>query len=151
MSESKGPAAPVEVRFDAELALPELFARHLAQHPDKPAMIEEGVSRSWQETIERSYRMANGLIALGIGPGDKVAMLSRNSMAYSELFAAALLCGACAVPMQSMITEETLDLMLKDSGAKAIFVGGIGQRHYSRRFWKRQIVRRIRRRSVCFS
>ena len=66
--------------------------------------------------------MANGLIALGVQPGDRVAILSRNSMAYSEMFAATLVAGACAVPLQSMITDESLDLMLKDSGAKVLVV-----------------------------
>jgi long-chain acyl-CoA synthetase len=86
-------------------------------------LLEGTMSRSWGESIDRIYRMANGLIALGIAPGDRVAMLSRNSMAYSEMFAAPLVAGACAVPLQSMITGQSLDLMLRDSGAKALVLG----------------------------
>ena len=66
--------------------------------------------------------MANGLIALGLEPGDRVAMLSRNSMAYSELFVAVILSGGCAVPMQTLITAEALKLMLEDCGARVLVV-----------------------------
>ncbi len=106
--------------FDPELSLPRLLERYLKQQPDKPALYQDGKQRSWRESIERIYRMANGLVALGIRPGDKVALLSRNSMAYSELFAAVLICGGCAVPLQSMITDETLKLMLEDSVARVL-------------------------------
>ena len=43
-------------------------------------------------------------------------------MAYSELFAAVLISGGCAVPLQSMISDHSLDLMLKDSSAKVLVV-----------------------------
>jgi acyl-CoA synthetase (AMP-forming)/AMP-acid ligase II len=103
-------------------ALPAVLASLRQRQPNRIALIEGGCSRTWGETITRIYRMANGLIALGIKPGDRVAMLSRNSMAYSEMFAAVLVAGACAVPLQSMITEQSLDLMLRDSNAKALVV-----------------------------
>lgn len=110
----------IELPFDQSQGLPALLQTFLEEQPDKVALIEEGVQRTWSESIRRIYRMANGLLALGIEPGDRVAMLSRNSMDYSEMFAATLLAGACVVPLQSMITDKSLDMMLRDSGAKVL-------------------------------
>ena len=115
MKESSAVSKKVEVGFDPALTLPVLLEVFRLQQSDKVALIEGDESRTWGESIARIYRMANGLIALGIAPGDRVAMLSRNSMSYSEIFAATLVIGACAVPLQSMITDQSLDLMLRDS------------------------------------
>lgn len=112
----------VETTFVTDTTLPVRLADYLLQQPDKVAMIEGQTSRTWGDSIRRIYQMANGLNAMGIGRGDRVAILSRNSMAYSEFFAATLVAGACAVPLQSMITDQSLTLMLRDSGVKAFAV-----------------------------
>ena len=123
MNTSTASSSKVFVPFEPELALPAVLETLRRQQSDKIALIEGDVSRTWAESIARIYRMANGLIALGIVPGDRVALLSRNSMAYSEMFAAVLVAGACAVPLQSMISDQSLDLMLRDSNAKVFVVG----------------------------
>ena len=122
MSESDSKGQRVAIRFDPTLALPVLLEQYRLNQPRKIALVEGEQSRSWQIMVERIYQMANGLIELGVQPGDRVAMLSRNSMSYSEVFAAVLVCGACAVPLQSMITDTSLKLMLEDSGAKVLVV-----------------------------
>ncbi|MEH6568860.1 MAG: class I adenylate-forming enzyme family protein [Halioglobus sp.] len=122
MTDKQTGTQKVELRFDPMLSLPVLLENLHKNYPDKTALIEGTKSRSWSESIERIYQIANGLVALGIERGDRVAMLSRNSMAYSELFSATLIVGACAVPLQSMITDESLNLMLKDSNAKVLVV-----------------------------
>lgn len=121
MSNHPEPGVKMAVSFDPDMALPALLEKWRLQQADRTALVEGAQSRTWGESIERIYRMANGLVALGITPGDRVAMLSRNSMAYSEMFAATLLAGACAVPLQSMITDHSLDLMLRDCNARAFF------------------------------
>ena len=112
----------MSVSFDPDLALPVLLEKFRVEQADKIALVEGAQSRTWGESIARIYRMANGLVEMGIKPGDRIAMLSRNSMDYSELFAATLVTGACAVPLQSMITDQSLDLMLRDSNAKVFVV-----------------------------
>jgi long-chain acyl-CoA synthetase len=112
----------IEIAFNPKLALPLLLENYRQSQPDKIALIEDKQHRSWGQMVERCYQMANGLIELGVQPGDRVAILSRNSMAYSEMFIATLIAGACAVPLQSMITDESLKLMLVDSGAKVLVV-----------------------------
>ena len=115
-------SAKVDVSFDTDFTLPVILERLYRDQPEKIALVEGARSCTWGESIERIYRMANGLLALGIRPGDRVAMLSRNSIAYSEMFAATLVAGACAVPLQSMITDKSLELMLIDSNTKVFVV-----------------------------
>jgi len=128
MSSQNKNSVKVPVHFDPVLALPALLEKFRLEQADKIALIEGAESRTWGQSIERIYRMANGLAVLGIGPGDHVAMLSPNSMDYSEIFAATLIAGACAVPMQGMITDHSLDLMLRDCNAKAFIVASDMQR-----------------------
>lgn len=112
----------VEVSYDPLLCLPVLLEQHLNNQAQAVALIQGDTTRTWEESIHRIYQMANGLIELGIERGDRVALLSRNSMAYSELFAAVLISGGCAVPLQSMISDHSLNLMLKDSNAKVLVI-----------------------------
>ncbi len=99
----------VETSFDPSHTLPVLLQQHLQNQPQATALIQGDCARSWENSIHRIYQMANGLIELGIQRGDRVALLSRNSMAYSELFAAVLISGGCAVPLQSMISDQDHD------------------------------------------
>jgi long-chain acyl-CoA synthetase len=117
---------PVEGRilpdFDRNFRVEQVLEKYRLEQPQKPALIEGDRSRCWAESVERIYRMANGLIALGVDEGDRVAILSRNSLAYSELFVAVILAGGCAVPMQTLITAEALKNMLEDCGARVLVV-----------------------------
>ncbi len=122
MNSQKANSRKVQLYFDPAFALPALLEKFRLEQADQVALIEGAQSRTWEESIKRIYRMANGLLALGVVPGDHVAMLSPNSMNYSEMFAATLIAGACAVPMQGMITEKSLNLMLRDCNAKAFVV-----------------------------
>jgi long-chain acyl-CoA synthetase len=122
MSDNPQDNQKVEVYFDRAHTLPVLLEQHLQNQPQATALIQGECTRSWESSIHRIYQMANGLIELGIQRGDRVALLSRNSMAYSELFAAVLISGGCAVPLQSMISEHSLNLMLQDSSAKVLIV-----------------------------
>lgn len=72
-------SAKVDVSFDTDFTLPVILERLYRDQPEKIALVEGARSCTWGESIERIYRMANGLLALGIRPGERVAMLSRNS------------------------------------------------------------------------
>ena len=54
--------------------------------PDQEALIEFGTgrSRTWGELRRRSENLANGLIELGLKPGDKVAIYMENRLEYVE-------------------------------------------------------------------
>ena len=80
----------------------------------------EGKVTTYQELEEQANRVATGLASLGIGKGDRVAMMLPNipEFAYS-LFGIQKL-GAVAVPFNTMYKGREISFILKDSGARAI-------------------------------
>jgi long-chain acyl-CoA synthetase len=109
-------------RLPSSPFVPELVALHARNHPQRPALVQGERTVSWQRMAAHMNRTANALIALGIGRGDRVALLSRNSIEYSESFLGVLAAGACAVPLPTMVRSEAIELMLRDSGAKVLMV-----------------------------
>ena len=67
---------------DAPSAFREVVKRHGAQ----TAVVFESQRITWSELGDRVNRVANALIALGVAKGDRVAILSRNSVRYVETF-----------------------------------------------------------------
>ena len=72
--------------------------------------------------IERVKNCALGLAALGIRPGDRIALLSENRPEWSIADMAILSLGAINVPIYTTQAIEQIDFILSDSGAKAIFI-----------------------------
>jgi len=66
--------------------------------------------------------IANSLIGMGIKPGQRVALMGRNSIEYSQMYCGIVTAGACAVVLSIMINGPTLKLMLKDSQARVLFM-----------------------------
>ena len=59
-----------------------------AAFPDKAALISEGRSLTFNDINFRMNRLANGLIALGMDSGERVAVLSRNRPEVLEAYGA---------------------------------------------------------------
>ena len=59
--------------------------------------------------------------ALGIGKGDRVAILLPNGEQWLSLFYGAALIGAVTVPVNTRFKAAEIDFCLKQSGAKALF------------------------------
>jgi long-chain acyl-CoA synthetase len=75
------------------------------------------------ETVQqRAARAASGLAALGIGPGDAVALFLRNDIATFEAGAAAGLVGAYAVPINFHLGAEEAGYILRDCTARVLVV-----------------------------
>jgi long-chain acyl-CoA synthetase len=76
--------------------------------------------RSWTELVDRVARLAAGLQSLGVGKGDRVAMLSMNTDRYFELYYAIWWLGAVAAPMNMRLAPAEIEFRLQDSGAKVL-------------------------------
>jgi acyl-CoA synthetase (AMP-forming)/AMP-acid ligase II len=101
---------------------PSLIAGFAATQPDRAALIQDDRAVTWREMNEQIRRVAGALASLGVGKGDRVAVLSRNSIEYAEAFIGILASGACTVPLPTMASTEALELMLKDSRSKVLIV-----------------------------
>jgi long-chain acyl-CoA synthetase len=98
------------------------IAAAAAAHPEAVAVICDDYQISWREQNQRYNQIANGLLAEGLKPGDKVATLARNCPEYVELFFGIIRAGMCAVPLSTMADAPALQRMFEDSGAKALFL-----------------------------
>jgi len=107
----------------------DLFEESVAKYADNTFLWEKKTTSfepvTYAETKRQVYRLAAGLISLGVLPGDKVALLSegRNDWIIGEL--GILYTGAVNVPL-SVKLEEKNDLIfrLKHSETKYIIVSG---------------------------
>lgn len=68
-------------------------------------------------------RLGRGLDKFGVGKGDRVAVLSRNSHAFAALRFALARMGAVIVPINFMLNPEEIRFILASSGATVLAVG----------------------------
>lgn len=79
-------------------------------------------SRTHAEARVRAARLASGLRALGVGPGDRFALVLRNEIEFLEATMAAAPLGAVPVPVNWHWTGADLEHLLHDSGARVVLV-----------------------------
>jgi len=91
--------------------------------PDKPAMLFEGKRLTYTQVAERVNRLANALAGLGVGKGDRVAILQVNCPEFVEAYFATAKLGAVFVPLNFRAKEDELRYMITNSESKVCFVG----------------------------
>jgi long-chain acyl-CoA synthetase len=114
------PTALPDIPFEPGDDAPSAFREIVKRCGDQAAFIFKGQKTSWSQLGDGVNRVANALIALGITKGDRVALLSRNSVRYVEAFFGALSAGACAVPLPTMASSDAVKLMIEDSAPKVL-------------------------------
>lgn len=95
---------------------------HARQEPGRLALQYGDVRISYGELYERTERAAGLLGARGIGQGDIVAVLMKNSAAFIELALAASHVGAVFLPVNYRLAAEEVEYILGHAGAKLLFV-----------------------------
>lgn len=89
------------------------------------AAIFHGADRlaTFEQLAERAARCARGLLSvIGLQPGDRVALFLPNCPQYVELLYGIWHAGLCAVPINAKLHANEADYILRDSGARCIFV-----------------------------
>lgn len=96
---------------------------HLATAPDKPAVIRPatGESVTYAELMDRSTRIANHLRALGLRPGDTVAVVSDNDLRVFDVYWAAVRSGMYVTAVNHHLTAPEVNYILDDCGAGVVF------------------------------
>ena len=110
-------------RFEgAALTIPAVLDVQAAERPDQMALHVAGVPLSYAELAGRSVSAANALSGLGVGPGDRVAILMATSHEWVVLWFGLSRCGAVTVPINTAYKGEFLAHQLRDSGATMVAV-----------------------------
>src|SRR6185503_6809102 len=98
----------------------------------KPDLLSSKVGDTWTPISARDFgftvrALSLGLNALGIQPGDRVAILSENRPEWAMADYAILCAGAWNVRIYPTLPAAQIAPLLNDSGAKAIFVSTLEQ------------------------
>ncbi|WP_433424771.1 fatty acyl-CoA synthetase [Microtetraspora malaysiensis] len=119
-----GPSAPSEAAADVALArrqsLADLLRRSARRHPSRLAVSDGRTSRTFAELDEDASRLAGALIARGVRPGERVAVLSRNSVEYVQTIFGVARAGAVLVPINFMLGADEIGYVLAHSSAVAL-------------------------------
>jgi long-chain acyl-CoA synthetase len=98
----------------------------------KPDLLISKVEGAWRPISAADFgftvkALSLGLNSLGIQPGERVAILSENRPEWAMADYAILCAGAWTVPIYPTLPAGQIAPLLKDSGARGIFVSTLGQ------------------------
>ncbi len=98
------------------------LARAGLSHPSLAA-VGKGtrVVLSYGELALRAARLASGLRAAGLRPGDRVAIVAKNCVEYLEIIYGIWHAGLAAVPANAKLHGRELGYILEHSGARLCF------------------------------
>jgi O-succinylbenzoate-CoA ligase len=102
-----------------------LLAKRAFLNGDREAYVDShsGLRLSFEALNTRCNRLANALSGLGIGKGDRVALLMMNSAEFMESYFAVAKVGGVVVPLNWRLVPDELEFILKDSGTRLLIFG----------------------------
>jgi long-chain acyl-CoA synthetase len=113
---------PVRWRLDyPELSMYDYMKETTTKYPDLVALVFFGNEITYRQMQENIDRTAAALVALGVGKGDRVALMLPNCPQYVYSYYACMKLGAIVVQMNPLYMPNEVEFILKDSGAKVFF------------------------------
>lgn len=109
--------------------LQDLFFYVVGNFPPRKVLLRIKEGRGWREVtvkeFERAVReLAQKLLALGVRPGDRVALFSENRPEWHIVDFACQLIGAVDVPLYATLPAPHVRYIVQDAGARLLFVSG---------------------------
>lgn len=93
-----------------------------AETPDGIWLKYGADSYTWAELRDRTFSLAHGLLDRGLRPGERVALMLKNSPDHLVANYAATSLGAATVPVNTAQRGAPLEHILRDSGARTVIV-----------------------------
>lgn len=87
------------------------------------AVLFGGRETTFAELAERQEAVARALVASGVGPGDRVSVLTRNHGAWYPLFFGTARARACLTPVNCRLVASEIAFILEDAAPRLLFVG----------------------------
>jgi long-chain acyl-CoA synthetase len=115
--------ALAEVPASANLA--DMVTRRAAEQPRAVTLRRKAAGGAWEDVTTAAFAdevraLAKGLIAAGIAPGDRVAIMSHTRYEWTLFDYAAWSAGAVVVPIYETSSAEQAEWILSDSAAHAV-------------------------------
>ena len=86
------------------------------RYMDRTAFSFMGTEKTFEEVEAEANQLANGLVDLGVEPGDRVGLYIPNEPLFPVAYFGIIKAGAIAVPLNLRMDPETLVYVLEDSG-----------------------------------
>jgi long-chain acyl-CoA synthetase len=117
---------PALTEIPASARLTDRVFRRAAAEPGVVVLRSRTAAGGWQDVTAAEFRaevtaLAGGLMAAGIGPGDRVALMSRTRYEWTLIDYACWAAGAVTVPVYETSSAEQVQWILSDSSACAVF------------------------------
>ena len=106
----------------AELNIANGIREFAVATPGATAVIDGDRSLTYAALDERSSRLAQGLLGLGLRTGDRVAVLLGNRLEYCEIACGLAKAGFVSVPVNPRLTAVEAAYILEHSGSRALIV-----------------------------
>jgi len=120
MSGDEAPPVELPRRYNAAV---DLIARNLTgARVNKTAFRDDHASITYGELAARVGRAANALLGLGLRPEQRILLCLLDTIDFPVTFLGAIKAGIVPVPVNTMMTPEDYDYILRDSRAQAVIV-----------------------------
>ncbi len=93
------------------------------QFPDREILVSPEKRLTAKQLLDRSFRLANALIELGVQKNDRAGVLLTNSHQSVECFCGIMSAGMARVPLNMRNSAEEHLYIINNSEAKVVFVG----------------------------
>src|SRR6188768_21119 len=98
----------------------EILPQAARTHGDRVALIVDTHRLSFRELDSLSNRVANGLVASGVQPGDRVSLFGPNSWEWLVSYYGIVKAGAVVNPLSSMLTRDEVQYAVTDATPSAV-------------------------------
>ena len=98
----------------------DILWHHAARRPGKAAIVWDGKTYTYADLAARVRRLANALVGLGIGKGERVGLLATNCVEHAETVFALSEIGAIWVPLNYRLTPSEIGVIVNGVECSAI-------------------------------
>ena len=92
----------------------EIPRRYAVSTPDAIALSFEGRETSYRALDELSNQVANGLVATGVRPASRIAILDKNSDIFFQILLGAAKVGAVLVPINARLASPEIAFAINE-------------------------------------
>jgi len=119
-------SAPAVTAVAESATLADVVFTRARREPAAVMLRKRTAAGQWLDVTTSAFRdevtaLARGIIAAGIEPGDRIALMSRTRYEWTLIDYAIWAAGAATVPVYETSSAEQVEWMLGDSGARAVF------------------------------
>jgi len=105
------------------LTISDMVSSHARLRPQATGTLDSKRTLTFKEWDNRASGLAQGLMAKGLQPGERVALLAYNSIEWMEMYVALARAGLVAVPMNFRLTAPELLYIMQDAQVTGVIAG----------------------------